>query len=81
VSEIRIDPLTGLRTIIASDRARRSNDEPAVAAPLPIDPGEDPLAPGNEDQTPPELYAVRRRAASPMAPAGRYEWCPASVQP
>jgi UDPglucose--hexose-1-phosphate uridylyltransferase len=68
VSEIRIDPLTGLRTIIASDRARRSNDEPAVAAPLPIDPGEDPLAPGNEDQTPPELYAVRPQGGEPDGP-------------
>jgi UDPglucose--hexose-1-phosphate uridylyltransferase len=57
--EIRIDPLTGLRTIIASDRAQRPAGELTVTPPGPIDPAEDPLAAGHEDRTPPELYAVR----------------------
>jgi len=57
--EIRIDPLTGLRTIIVSDRGQRSAAELAVTPPDPIDPAADPLAAGHEDRTPPELYAVR----------------------
>jgi UDPglucose--hexose-1-phosphate uridylyltransferase len=68
VSEIRIDPLTGLRTIIASDRAERPSGRFAVMAPPAIDPGADPLAPGNEDRTPPELYAVRPHGGGPDGP-------------
>lgn len=57
--EIRIDPLTGLRAIIACDRGERPGGELVVAPAGPIDPDEDPLAPGHEDRTPPELYALR----------------------
>jgi UDPglucose--hexose-1-phosphate uridylyltransferase len=64
VPEIRIDPLTGLRTIIAPDRTRQL----AVTPPAPIDAGEDPLAPGHEDRTPPELYAVRPHGDKPDGP-------------
>ncbi len=59
VHEIRIDPLSGLRTIIAAGRAERPGAELTVAPPAPIDPAADPFAEGHEDQTPPELYAVR----------------------
>jgi UDPglucose--hexose-1-phosphate uridylyltransferase len=55
--ELRIDPLSGLRTIIAPDRAGRP-----IAPPTPdrLGPSDtDPFAPGNEAQTPPELYALR----------------------
>jgi UDPglucose--hexose-1-phosphate uridylyltransferase len=58
--ELRIDPLTGLRAIIAGERAARPgafsskvHDRP------PIDPENDPFAEGNEDRTPPEVWAVR----------------------
>lgn len=57
--EVRIDPLTGLRAIVATDRARRPGGELNVAPPAPIDPAADPFAEGREHQTPPELYALR----------------------
>ncbi|CAN5123659.1 galactose-1-phosphate uridylyltransferase [soil metagenome] len=57
--EIRIDPLTGLRAIVATDRAARPGGELTVAQPEPIDPATDPFAEGHEDQTPPELFALR----------------------
>jgi UDPglucose--hexose-1-phosphate uridylyltransferase len=57
--ELRVDPLTGLRSIIAGARATRPGGGFAVQPPEPIDPERDPFAPGHEDQTPPELYAVR----------------------
>ena len=58
--EIRIDALTGLRAIVATERAQRPGGDLTVAPPDPIDPATDPFAEGNEDQTPPELYALRR---------------------
>ncbi len=57
--EVRIDPLSGQRTIIAGDRSRRPGGEPACEPPEPIDPESDPFAEGHEDRTPPELFAVR----------------------
>ena len=59
MSEIRTDPLTGLRVIVAGDRAGRPGGELRVAPAEPIDPAGDPFAEGREDQTPPELYALR----------------------
>ncbi|MGI8803429.1 MAG: galactose-1-phosphate uridylyltransferase [Solirubrobacteraceae bacterium] len=57
--EVRVDPLSGRRSIFASGRSERPGAElRAYAAPA-IDPAGDPFAPGNETQTPPELYAVR----------------------
>jgi len=57
--EVRVDPLTGLRTIVAAERASRPGGGPAVAPADPIDPDTDPFALGHEDRTPPEVYAVR----------------------
>jgi UDPglucose--hexose-1-phosphate uridylyltransferase len=57
--EIRIDPLSGHKTINAGERSRRPGGEPSCAPPEPIDPARDPFAEGHEDRTPPELYAVR----------------------
>jgi len=59
--EIRIDPLSGHRTIIAGERSRRPGGEPSSRCepPEPIDVERDPFAEGHEDRTPPELYAVR----------------------
>ena len=56
MAEIRVDPLSGLRTIVAPGRAARHDD-----------PG-DPFAPGNEAQTPPERYAVRPDGSAPDTP-------------
>jgi UDPglucose--hexose-1-phosphate uridylyltransferase len=57
--EVRIDTLSGQRVIIAGDRADRPGNELRLAPAPALDPAEDPFAPGNEDQTPPELYALR----------------------
>jgi UDPglucose--hexose-1-phosphate uridylyltransferase len=57
--ELRIDPLSGHRTIVAGERSRRPGGEPRCAPAEPIDAAKDPFADGHEDRTPPELYAVR----------------------
>jgi UDPglucose--hexose-1-phosphate uridylyltransferase len=57
--ELRIDPLSGHRTIVAGERSRRPGGEPRCAPPEPIDPETDPFAEGHEDRTPPELFALR----------------------
>jgi UDPglucose--hexose-1-phosphate uridylyltransferase len=57
--ELRIDPLTGLRVIVAGDRGGRPGAFLDVAPRAPIDPETDPFAPGHEDRTPPEVYALR----------------------
>jgi UDPglucose--hexose-1-phosphate uridylyltransferase len=70
--DIRIDPLSGRRTIIADERSRRPGGAPglppALLASHPIDPHEDPFAEGNEDRTPPELYARRPEGGPPDSP-------------
>ncbi len=66
--EVRIDPLSGQRTIIAGDRSRRPGGGPACEPPAPIDPESDPFAEGHEDRTPPELYALRTAGGPPDSP-------------
>ncbi len=57
--EIRVDPLSGHKTIVAGERSRRPGGEPGCTPAEPIDPARDPFAEGHEDRTPPELYALR----------------------
>jgi UDPglucose--hexose-1-phosphate uridylyltransferase len=57
--ELRIDPLTGLRVIVAGERGSRPGAFLDVAPRPPIDPESDPFAAGHEDRTPPEVYALR----------------------
>jgi UDPglucose--hexose-1-phosphate uridylyltransferase len=52
VPQLRVDPLTGLKTIIAGERAERPGAGFTVAPADPIDPASDPFAPGHEDETP-----------------------------
>jgi UDPglucose--hexose-1-phosphate uridylyltransferase len=59
VPELRIDPLSGHRTIVAGERSLRPGGQPTCSPPEPIDPHSDPFADGHEDRTPPEIYAVR----------------------
>ena len=61
--ELRIDPLSGLRVIVAGDRGGRPGAFLDVAPRAPIDPDKDPFAAGHEDQTPPEVYALRDNGA------------------
>ena len=57
--EVRVDPLTGLRTIVAGDRAKRPNAGLSADPSPPLDPAGDPFAEGHEAKTPPEVYALR----------------------
>jgi UDPglucose--hexose-1-phosphate uridylyltransferase len=72
VPEIRIDPLSGHRTIVAGGRSRRPGGEPRdwpqERAPSPVDPERDPFAQGHEQRTPPEVYAVRPDGGAPDTP-------------
>jgi UDPglucose--hexose-1-phosphate uridylyltransferase len=61
--ELRIDPLTGLRVIVAGERGSRPGAFLDVAPRAPIDPEGDPFAAGHEDRTPPEVYALREDGA------------------
>jgi UDPglucose--hexose-1-phosphate uridylyltransferase len=56
--ELRIDPLTGLRVIVAGERGSRPGAFLDVAPRAPIDPETDPFAAGHEDRTPPEVYRL-----------------------
>ena len=59
MNELRVDPLTGLKSIIAAGRASRPgggfHSDPAD----PVDPEKDPFLEGHEDRTPPEVWALR----------------------
>jgi UDPglucose--hexose-1-phosphate uridylyltransferase len=66
--DLRIDPLTGLRTIIAGDRADRPGGGFSVEPRPPLDPGTDPFLAGHEDRTPPEVYARRAGDGGPDTP-------------
>ncbi len=66
--EVRIDPLSGHRTIVAGERSKRPGGQPTCAPPEPIDAERDPFAEGHEDRTPPELYAVRPGGGPPDSP-------------
>ncbi len=75
--ELRIDPLTGLRTVIAAERGVRPGAfSPAGTRDAELDPGDDPFAEGNEDQTPPELYALRPDGGAPNTPGWRVRVVP-----
>ena len=66
--EVRVDPLTGQRTIVASDRATRPGGGLSAAPADAIDEEKDPFLEGHEDRTPPETYALRRNGSGPDTP-------------
>jgi UDPglucose--hexose-1-phosphate uridylyltransferase len=68
VPEIRVDPLTGLRTVVAADRATRPGGELRSPPVAPLDPETDPFLEGHEDRTPPEVFAVRSGGGAPDTP-------------
>lgn len=57
--ELRIDPLTGDRTIVAGARADRPGGGFSAEPRPSIDPEKDPFLGGHEDRTPPEIDALR----------------------
>jgi UDPglucose--hexose-1-phosphate uridylyltransferase len=68
VPELRTDPLSGLRTIVAGARADRPGGGLSAPARPPIDPAKDPFLEGHEDQTPPEVHALRPDGGGPDGP-------------
>ena len=70
MSEIRIDPLSGQRVIVADGRAARPGSGLDVVHGVPPGEVDDPFAEGNEASTPPEVYAVRDGSA-PDTPGWR----------
>ncbi|HEY7892847.1 MAG TPA: DUF4921 family protein [Solirubrobacteraceae bacterium] len=74
--EIRLDPLSGLKTIVAGERSRRPGGEPTCQPPEPIDRERDPFAEGHENRTPPELYALREASGERDTPGWRVRVVP-----
>jgi UDPglucose--hexose-1-phosphate uridylyltransferase len=66
--ELRVDPLSGLRVIVAGDRAGRPGGGLSCTVPDPIDTEKDPFLEGHEDRTPPEVFAVRPEGAPADSP-------------
>jgi UDPglucose--hexose-1-phosphate uridylyltransferase len=66
--EVRVDPLTGLKSIVSPDRATRPGGGLSADPCPPIDPETDPFRAGHEDRTPPEVYAVRPNGGEPDTP-------------
>jgi UDPglucose--hexose-1-phosphate uridylyltransferase len=57
--ELRTDPVSGLKVIVAGERSDRPGAFLTAEERPPIDPERDPFLEGHEDRTPPEVYAVR----------------------
>jgi UDPglucose--hexose-1-phosphate uridylyltransferase len=75
--ELRIDPLSGLRAIIAGERASRPGAFASKIEERPqVDPDKDPFAEGNEDRTPPEVWALRPDGGGPDTPGWKVRVVP-----
>jgi UDPglucose--hexose-1-phosphate uridylyltransferase len=68
VNELRVDPLTGLKSIIAAGRASRPGGGYAIDPCPAIDAEQDPFVEGHEDRTPPEVWANRPNGGQPDSP-------------
>src|SRR3954469_11647005 len=66
--ELRIDPLSGLRVIVAGERGERPGAWLEVQERPPIDPETDPFLEDHEDRTPPEVFALRPDDGRPDGP-------------
>ena len=73
---MRVDPLTGLRTIIATERVDRPGGGFVAVPPEPIDAATDPFAEGHESQTPPEIHALRPDGGAPDTPGWKVRVVP-----
>jgi UDPglucose--hexose-1-phosphate uridylyltransferase len=74
--ELRIDPLSGIRVIVAGDRGARPGAFIGTAAETVVDPAEDPFLEGHEDRTPAEVYALRPNGGAPNTPGWRVRVVP-----
>ena len=68
MNELRIDPLTGLKSLIAAGRASRPGGGFHAEPADPVDPEKDPFLEGHEDKTPPEVWALRPGGGPPDSP-------------
>jgi UDPglucose--hexose-1-phosphate uridylyltransferase len=66
--ELRIDPLSGTRVIVAGDRGGRPGAFLEAKPPEPVDPETDPFLEGHEARTPREVYALRPGGGPPDSP-------------
>ena len=67
--ELRRDPVNNRWVIMATERSERPNAvDLAPAWAEAEDPADDPFAEGNEQHTPPEVYAIRGKASAPNGP-------------
>jgi UDPglucose--hexose-1-phosphate uridylyltransferase len=73
--EARIDPMSGLRTMVANDRAGRPHAWPTFAPPQELG-DDDPFAEGNEHLTPSEVWADRPDGSAPDTPGWRVRAVP-----
>ena len=73
---VQVDPLSGLRTIVATDRAGRPGGGPRFDPVGPVEVEHDPLAEGHEDRTPPEIDAVRPDGGAADGPGWRVRVVP-----
>lgn len=63
--EVRIDPLSGEKVIVAGERSTRPGAGQPFVAPAPIERDSDPFAEGCEHRTPPEVFALRPEGSEP----------------
>ena len=75
--EIRLDQLTGLRTILSPARADRPFDFSGTAEPNEGAAENCPFDEGREDRTPPEVWADRPGGGAPDTPGWRF--CRSSI--
>jgi UDPglucose--hexose-1-phosphate uridylyltransferase len=66
--ELRVDPVSGDKVIVATERATRPGGGLRADPAPPLDPTADPFAEGHEDRTPPEVYALRPGGGPPDTP-------------
>src|SRR5205085_1473326 len=76
MNELRVDALTGLRSIIAAGRASRPGGGFHAEPAEPVDPERDPFLEGHEDRTPPEVWADRPGGGAPDTPGWRVRAVP-----
>ncbi|MCD6123671.1 galactose-1-phosphate uridylyltransferase [bacterium] len=76
MSELRHDPVQKRWVIIAAERAKRPKEFAHEETVKPTSPIACPFCPGNEDRTPPEIYAVREEGSKPNSPGWKLRVIP-----
>lgn len=76
MQELRIDPLSGLRVVIADGRGDRPGAGLEAEPRPPVDRDDDPFAEGHEDRTPDELYALRPESSEMNGPGWKVRVVP-----